>query len=1483
MFGKSLSLRWRMALIILGPLLVLAPVFVQVGYEYRKAYRDGYLRQAILAARQIEQTVGTVAPFISSIYDAPGLSSYIQDVAQTGEVFSFAALVLDTGTVVYHSLPALNGQFVNELTNLTVGEGIRRSVSPYGPLYLVVQAVPLPGAEDAAGRQLYIVIGEPAAVVDPPFLVFLPVVGGALITVILLVLILYVMERLILRPLQQLAEGAALIGAGDLAYEIPLQRSDEIGFLARAFNEMGARLQSMVVGLEKQVAERTTALQRQTKLLRAAGLVSREAVQVRDVQAFLATTVRAISEYFDFYHAGIFLLDENKEWAVLRVASSEGGQQMLARGHRLRTGTGIVGFVAATGRARIALDVGGDTVWVKNPDLPATRSEMALPLKVGNEVLGVLDVQSVEPGAFTDEDIKTLEVMADQLAVALQNVRLLEQTRATVSELESLYQDYGRQGWARVRARMQTLAYEYDRVELRPVPPLPVPPDLREGNVPYAFVRDGGQPVLMEPLRVNEQIIGLMALSDPDRSWTEDELALIQGVGEQVGLAVENARLVEETQRTARRQTLLSNVLQSAATSTSPEAALQQIARILAGSLDMAVGLFTFVDPQATQVRPQAFVTPEGESIVLITERVSLPPELQIFFRGLVRPELARMFDTLAQQALFAQAEVFHQYETGRVLYVSMGAANELTGFMALVQRKDTPPIDPETRDLVQDLGRQIAIVLQNMNLLVETQQRSNELRILYDVSLRLSESLEPERLLELLVEQALLLFNADAGGFFVLDPAAGELIFSHCRGYFAPFEGARMKPGEGAAGRAFQQRKPIVVEDYQAWPGRSSMFDIPQLRSVMAVPLLGLGGVAGVLNLGGGETRPVFTERELRLAELFAAQAAAALDNARLYQETTRNAESLQKLYDAGLDLVTLLDVDSVLDRGADWVCRLLDATIASVYLKGEGENEFKIGRGARTPEWRTRNLYPMPRSSGLTHTIIQTGMPIIIRDGRQDERLYPVLRDGGLLCQIGVPLRLGPRVVGAVYALSETPGHYNEGHLQLLEFLGTQIAAAVQNAIQFGQTQSALTVVERQARYQTNVAQATALLSAQGTAALDEVLHLLGEAAQVGRSFYFKPVTDEQGDYWRLTHEWCAPGVPSVLAEPQFQRLPTTMTPYWLGELQRHGQVSGNTAAFPSPERDILESAGVRSVAVLAIPEESQPFPGFIGFVELEQERQWRTEELNALLTAAAALTNTLTRERLFNQVQMSLAETEALYQGGAALNVAHTYDEILAVLRKYTVLGREVASLNLQLFDRPWIGQQPPEQVFILSTWPAEAAMLPRTRYRLADLPLVLQKIYQSGESVIIGDVTSDPRLAGFDLSSLIGELPVRSILLIPLVVVGQRIGYLTAFYSVAQTFTETELRRLNSLSAQAAVVIQNIYQLQVTQGRARREQQIREITGQIQAAPDVQAVLQTALRELGRVLGTPRNLVQMLRPGQAQLSEERPDEPSGAGDE
>lgn len=184
-------------------------------------------------------------------------------------------------------------------------------------------------------------------------------------------------------------------------------------------------------------ASNITGAERQAALLQTAARVSRSIASILDLNLLFNRTVDIICDEFGFYYAGIFLVDETGEWAVLKAGRGEAGRAMLAERHKLKIGgNSMIGAAIQNRSGRIALDVGKEAVFFRNPFLPKTRSEMALPLIAGDEVIGALTVQSELEAAFSDDDIAALQTMADQLAVAIANAKLMRQNQDLLRQAE---------------------------------------------------------------------------------------------------------------------------------------------------------------------------------------------------------------------------------------------------------------------------------------------------------------------------------------------------------------------------------------------------------------------------------------------------------------------------------------------------------------------------------------------------------------------------------------------------------------------------------------------------------------------------------------------------------------------------------------------------------------------------------------------------------------------------------------------------------------------------------------------------------------------------------------------------------------------------------------------------------------------------------------------------------------------------------------
>ena len=180
--------------------------------------------------------------------------------------------------------------------------------------------------------------------------------------------------------------------------------------------------------LQIEFDEQKEQITRRATELETASALARDISKFTNLDALLSNAINLIRDQFGFYHAGLFLLDANKEFAVLRSATGDAGRQMLANNHRLRVGeVGLVGYAVSKGEPRIAQNVYQDSFHYKNPILPDTQSEMALPLRVAGEIIGALDVQSKEAMAFEPEDVKILQMIADQLAVAINKAQILQE------------------------------------------------------------------------------------------------------------------------------------------------------------------------------------------------------------------------------------------------------------------------------------------------------------------------------------------------------------------------------------------------------------------------------------------------------------------------------------------------------------------------------------------------------------------------------------------------------------------------------------------------------------------------------------------------------------------------------------------------------------------------------------------------------------------------------------------------------------------------------------------------------------------------------------------------------------------------------------------------------------------------------------------------------------------------------------------------
>ena len=335
--------------------------------------------------------------------------------------------------------------------------------------------------------------------------------------------------------------------------------------------DLTRQLESRQADLESQVELRTRDLERRFRQIRTAADISRAISDLTNSQDLLNKVVALVKERFDLYYVGVFLLDEHAEYAVLKAGSGEAGQQMLARNHRLLVGgDSMVGWATANRKPRIALDVGQEAVRFNNPFLPATHSEMALPILVGDRVIGAVSIQSAQPEAFDIADITVLEGIADSLGTALENTRLFNEVQRSLLEIQTLHGQYLTKAWSELPIRATDLEFTFEAGD---------------------SAKDDQSRSVEIPLTLRDQVIGSLILETGPEGLTQAQEDLVSGVTTQAALALENIRLFQESQRQAQRDRVAAHISSRIWASMDTDAILHNALKELGQALNAAGGV----------------------------------------------------------------------------------------------------------------------------------------------------------------------------------------------------------------------------------------------------------------------------------------------------------------------------------------------------------------------------------------------------------------------------------------------------------------------------------------------------------------------------------------------------------------------------------------------------------------------------------------------------------------------------------------------------------------------------------------------------------------------------------------------------------------------------------------------------------------------------------------------------------------------------
>ena len=914
-----------------------------------------------------------------------------------------------------------------------------------------------------------------------------------LISLIAMGLVIFIGTARVFRPLAKLAEITRRFSDGDFSQRADIHSKDEIGLLAQSFNQMAEDLNNLYRSLEQKVEDRT-------RQVRTAAEVALRITSTRNIDEILNRTVQLIVEQFDFYEASIFMLDRNGKIAILRGSSGPVAAEMLARGRRLEVGSRtMIGWVCENNQPRIASDIKEDPLHLTKDLLPGTRSEVAIPISVGGLILGALEVQSEQPEAFGPETIILLQALANQIAVAIQNLELAESTQINFQELERLQRASRQIASSHTKAEaLQTTA----RILIdTPYPAVVL--SVNGNRLEVAGLTDANKP---EILRIRT------AVNDLESSWSEVEKLLSSGP-----VIAEAAAVSLIGQRSA-------FVLPDPLTEYPRQLSYQSVAFLPVLNGSKLVGLITIGSPKHTltsaMVQPYTNIAgllgttldkilemeekdgqlSEQEALAYINQAIAeSSTDLDKFFSELhtqIRQNIGdfsffiALYDEttetlsipyMVEEGRIDKIEAFPLGEglpsilirTGKPLLLvedvdrrvqELGAkmvgkpAKSWMGAPMIVQNKPIGAMviqDLENEHAFSDnnliffisLTNQVAAFINNARIINESRGRALQLETAADIARDISGSLNLDELLAKAVNFIRDRFNFYHASIFLIDPQGEFAVIREATGD----AGAHMKRmahklGVGSksiVGYVAGRGESLIVNDTAKDATYYANPLLPDTRSEAAIPLKVGERIVGILDVQS-EHPFVFTDDNLRTLQILADQLAVAVINSELFAETQEHLSQHRLLHHITTTAASGTTLEEALDSAVTGLQVTLGGDRVAIMLTDREKKlmEVKAAVGYSEEILQLR----VPIGTGITGWAAAHHRSLRVDNVMEDPRY--IEGSSNTKSELAVPLIYRNEVMGVLNVESEKTTAYTENDEEMLGTLGGSLAAIIANA---------------------------------------------------------------------------------------------------------------------------------------------------------------------------------------------------------------------------------------------------------------------------------------------------------------------------------------------------------------------------------------------------------------------------------------------------
>lgn len=1075
---------------------------------------------------------------------------------------------------------------------------------------------------------------------------------------------------------------------------------------------------------------------------------------------------------------------------------------------------------------------------------------LQVPLILFDKQIGSIQLKGMEDSPWSDEAQEMVSVVARQVAQQVENLRLLAEAERYQLEAEAAVRRLTREGWQQhVEGAVQGQAsYLYDGRQV-----------VEQAN---GFGANG----LRQPLLIRGEPIGELLVKGDDGTLDDDAVSLISEVADRLSSHLENLRLTQQTEQALAEARRRSEELEL----------LNQIVTQISRTLELRESLEIVVDQLvATTVADQAriaLLNEDRRSLTVVAERYDenrtssamgavIPVEANEMTQQVLESRKP-LYVTDAQHDPKTEAvhDMFAEQGIHSLLLMPILAGQDVIGTVGLDMLEPDKRFSEDEMQLAETIVFQAAAAIQNAQLFDQVQNALAETRTLYQAGAELNRARTYDDVLATVRRHSIAGEGDATVSITLYDSPWTETRKPQMLEVLAiwspePSPAERMTriamDDFPVAELLFQRDRSTLIEDVKTDPRLDAqsraLLLAANTHSIISLPLLVGGQWIGHLNVSYAEPTS-FANRDLELQRLrtLVTQAAVAVQSINLLEETTRLLESEQRRRRLSDTLVRVtgrmldvMDEQQIREVIIDEIQNLTAPDQLSLYEWLPERDVLRVDirkvRGHDQSDEVGGKLIHRQQRTDLWQ-VIDSGEMLLreLTDPEQQVRHHYVL-----------PWMVGTERAGVIDLVTAPDSSIRDEDRASIEGIVEQAAVRLQNARLYAQSE----------------------LRAEEMAALNEMSQVLTAQRDVDAVletvYRFASRLMDTSNFYVALQE---PGE-TLLRFPIFiqdgeridwpDREPGKgLTEYVLRErkpLLIEGQAEQRIAELG------LEVAGRPARSWLGVPMlYGEDVTGVLAVRDLEVVNRYDRHDQDLLGAMANAAAIALQNARLFEEVQQQAVETESLYQASRQVNMAESHTEILAALREHTILGDGSHNISIDYFDRPWReegkdgAEVRPEWVYILARWTAIPVEHLPTRYPLEQFA-ISQTLINSQGPTVLRNIAEDQRLDEQTRALLVEHLKAAGAIFVPLVVGGQWVGLITAVYSKTLEYSDDQLRQLMSLAGQAATAIHSLRLLEQAQNRARRERVLREITERVRSATDVDVIMRTAVREVGRALG------------------------------